>query len=510
MIKIKLSDKEKHGLTNEEIEIAIARKLEILLLPILRRNINFFYAGANIPKKAKAYEQEVNLEDIEESFEKREKTIDATCKPLCRTVAEILNANGIHAETVSCDTDIFRHTDVLITTSSGKQYIINYLEDMEIIQTNMRTPDFASEQYYNRRYKKFEGTTTTDGKHLDNIAFVASERLEQIDENLGYKKYGMYMDDVVEQIRKEFSDFRNQMAINEFLEERLKKLESDGKRFSEEEEKDIKKKITDKWQQMSDDEILERKVDWIFEYFNSRGKITGHTDFVMYYSRLLLAKVLSPEEYKKVERFDCFIRENEVEENSRIKDVLDYIHQEDEKLRFCMIKIPNSSYVFSTKEGVYLKLNADELRKLEQEAKISKSEKPSNLILLLADRGNALPLVFNPMGQKIINERAEMEDQDGSDEKIQLLAKSIKCTDGKFADGKVTSMEIPYPDGSTKFIYIDENNELAEIQYGKKRIYHYDDNKEEFIIENIKTSGAPGENGVPGWNGESQGREDDL
>jgi hypothetical protein len=28
--------------------------------------------------------------------------------------------------------------------------------------------------------------------------------------------------------------------------------------------------------------------------------ITGHTDFVMYYSRLLLAKVLSPEEYKKI------------------------------------------------------------------------------------------------------------------------------------------------------------------------------------------------------------------
>ena len=41
MINIKLTEKEKQGLTEEEIEIAMARKLEILILPHLRRNIKF-------------------------------------------------------------------------------------------------------------------------------------------------------------------------------------------------------------------------------------------------------------------------------------------------------------------------------------------------------------------------------------------------------------------------------------------------------------------------------------
>ena len=50
MIKLELSDEEKKGLTEDECEIAMARKLEILLIPYLRRNIDFFYAGANIPK----------------------------------------------------------------------------------------------------------------------------------------------------------------------------------------------------------------------------------------------------------------------------------------------------------------------------------------------------------------------------------------------------------------------------------------------------------------------------
>lgn len=87
-------------------------------------------------------------------------------------VVEILKENGINAETVSCDTDMFKHVDVLLTTRSGKKYIINYLEDIENIQTGMKTPDFASKAYYERRYKKFENSFTTDNKSLKEISFI--------------------------------------------------------------------------------------------------------------------------------------------------------------------------------------------------------------------------------------------------------------------------------------------------------------------------------------------------
>ena len=52
MINLRLNNEESKNLSEEEIEIAMARKLEILILPYLRRNINFFYAGGDLKGKA--------------------------------------------------------------------------------------------------------------------------------------------------------------------------------------------------------------------------------------------------------------------------------------------------------------------------------------------------------------------------------------------------------------------------------------------------------------------------
>jgi hypothetical protein len=222
MIKLDLNEKEKRNLTEEEIEIAKARKLEILILPILRRNMNFFYAGGDLKGKAVAYRNPTSKEETEQALTNKKGSIATVCKPLCKMAVEILQENGISAETVSCDTDMFRHTDVLITTKSGRQYIINYLEDMENIQTGMKTPDFASEAYYERRYKKFEEGLTTDGKSLENISFLDEKTLDKIDTNLGYKQQNMYMNTVIEQIKREFLNFREIMAENEWAIAKLK------------------------------------------------------------------------------------------------------------------------------------------------------------------------------------------------------------------------------------------------------------------------------------------------
>ena len=351
MIKVELTEKEKEGLTEDEMELAIARKLELMILPHIKRNINFFYAGANIPKKSRAYKQKVNEDELEQAIQGKRNPIPTSCRRLCKMVAQILRDNGINARTVSCDTDIFRHTDVLLTAKSGKQYIINYLEDAENIQTGMSTPDFASQKYYERRYKKFEGTETTDGKKLNKIDFISDDRLGKIDTNLGYKKYGMYMDTVIEQIRDEFADFRNIMADGEYLdtEYQMGKLVD----LSEEQKQKLKEKIEQKYQNFSDDEILEQKLDWLFNYFNERMDITGHTDFVMYYSRLLLKEVLTQEEYGKITRYDCFIKRKNITPDCLISDVLDFNNDENkEKMRFCMISLGDKSYVFSTKPNV--------------------------------------------------------------------------------------------------------------------------------------------------------------
>ena len=179
MIKLNLNEEEKKNLTEEEVELAMARKLEISMLPMLRRNMKFFYAGGNLKGKANAYRTPTSKEMTEQILKTKNGNIEIVCKPLCDMAAEILQENGINAQTVSCDTDMFRHTDVLITTKSGKKYIINYLEDIENIQTGMKTPDFASKGYYERRYKKFENGLTTDGKSLENISFLDEETLDK-------------------------------------------------------------------------------------------------------------------------------------------------------------------------------------------------------------------------------------------------------------------------------------------------------------------------------------------
>lgn len=478
MIKLNLSTKENHNLTKDEIEIAKARKLEFLILPHLRRNINFFYAGANIPKKSEAYNQPIKETELSEAISGKTPSLPVVCKPLCFMVAQILQENGMQAEPICCDTDIFRHTDVLLTTSSGKKYIINYLEDIENIQTGMSTPDFASEAYYERRYKKFEGGVTTDGKSLNGIAFLSKKELEKIDENLGYKRYNMYMDTVIQQLSVEFKNFRNIMAENEYLTE-LKAKEPIDKMGSEK----LREKIFTKYEKRSDEKILEQKLDWIFKFFNERMDITGHTDFVMYYSRLLLARVLSEEEYHKLTRYDCFVYKDKIPKDSLISDVLDYENTENNsKLRFCLLKLRNKGYVFSTKPGVHKKLTQSEIEELEKYAVLNKSQKPSDLLLMLCDKGNGLPLVFHPLGSQMLNDRARMINPDltESERKIELekLANSIIAT-----DGEVTSLTIPYPDGKSKYIYINENNEFSVKTKTRETVYHYNEITDNFEKE---------------------------
>lgn len=483
MIKLDLSTKESRNLTNDELEIAKARKLEFLILPHLRRNINFFYAGANIPKKSEAYNRPIKETELSEAISGKSPSLPVVCKPLCFMVSEILRENGINAEPVTCDTDIFRHTDVLITTSSGKKYIINYLEDMESIQTGMSTPDFASEPYYIRRYKKFEEGLTTDGKSLDGISFLTTEELEKIDENLGYKRYNMYMDTVIEQLKLEFQNFRTIMSENEYLTE-LQALQSQNS-VSEAQIAELKKKIESKYEKRSDEKLLEQKLDWLFNFFNERMDITGHTDFVMYYSRLLLSKVLSEEEYRRLIRYDCFAYRDKIPADSLIHDVLDFENSEsDSKIRFCLLKLRDKGYVFSTKPGAYKKLTQLEIEELEKYAVLNKTQKPSDLLLMLCDKGNGLPLVFHPLGSQMLNERANMINPELSEEErqkeLEKLAQSIIAT-----DGEITSLTIPYPDGKTKYIYINSNNEFTVKTRTRETIYHYNEANDSFEKEVI-------------------------
>lgn len=208
----------------------------------------------------------------------------------------------------------------------------------------------------------------------------------------------------------------------------------------------------------------------------------------MYYSRLLLQKVLTEEEYRKIKRYDCFVNKDKLPKETKISNILDFSNGENEKkIRFCLLKQGQNVYAFSTKPRTYEKLTIQDMEELQQYASISKAQIPSELVLKLCDRGNALPLIFHPLGSQMLNERAVLIEggnltQAEKEERIDKLSKEIKAT-----DGEVTSITIPYPDGEEKFIYIDKNNEFV-IKSKKNKtetIYHYNEDSDTFTKEEI-------------------------
>ena len=240
---------------------------------------------------------------------------------------------------------------------------------------------------------------------------------------------------------------------------------------------------------MTSAEELEAKMDWIFNYFNHRDNINGHADFVMYYSRLLLKEVLTEEEYRRITRYDCFVKNRDIPENSIIKDVLDSENPDIiDNNRFCMLTINDKAYIFSTKPKEYIKINDEQIQELKTYANLSKSEKPSDLMLNLCDRGNALPLVFHPLGSKLLNERAELIDKNLAEEErakaVKELADSIKTT-----DEPVTSISIPYPNGENKYLYINSSDEFVIRTNNNETIYHYNEENDSYEKEDV----GPGE-----------------
>ena len=116
---------------------------------------------------------------------------------------------------------------------------------------------------------------------------------------------------------------------------------------TKEAEEQAKSEIDKKYKNMTSDEELEAKIDWIFDYFNHRDNIKGHADFVMYYSRLLLKEVLKKEEYSKITRYDCFVNSKDIPEDSIIKNVLDFENPDNKvKNRFCMLTLNGKAYIF--------------------------------------------------------------------------------------------------------------------------------------------------------------------
>ena len=105
------------------------------------------------------------------------------------TINEMHNVN-IKARTLGYNEYEEGHVAVVVNID-GKNYYLDITLDLYRIQKGMKTKGFA------------KASEALDGTECETIS---DEALKEMDEKIGYCQYGMYMDDVIEMIRKEMQD----------------------------------------------------------------------------------------------------------------------------------------------------------------------------------------------------------------------------------------------------------------------------------------------------------------
>ena len=165
------------SLTGDMYELALSRMVCIELAKYYYRDEIFFLFKEN-------------LEDREDIYNRVPKGTNKniTCNSLCIILEQILRDHyGLNVKMNSVFSDRFAHKDVVLTTKSGKKYILNPLMDLVEYKVGFETTNFASKKMSDFYKSK-----------IPDIDYISKEELLQIDETIGYTTNGKYksLDDV--------------------------------------------------------------------------------------------------------------------------------------------------------------------------------------------------------------------------------------------------------------------------------------------------------------------------
>lgn len=120
------------------------------------------------------------------------------CTQASQLLSELLSSAHVRNRIVGYDPESEHHVDVVIMVD-GKEYCLNIIQDAAYIQKNFRTRYFATQPQ------------EKDSPMYDTIPV---EELDRIDKKLGLVPFGMYTDEIVEQLKK---DITNPEVVREVL-----------------------------------------------------------------------------------------------------------------------------------------------------------------------------------------------------------------------------------------------------------------------------------------------------
>lgn len=382
---ISLTPAEKKGLLGDLQEYAMVKKLFLQIAPHCRRDPQFFY-GADKPKeKVQAYDSK--LEYDEDGIN------DVVCKNISKWMVHQLALNGLNARIVSCDSDRCRHIDVLLITKSGKTYLFNPLENLELAQTHMRTNCNSDEVYYNDRYAKFEkgkrrkvrdisdSTLTEEEREailehdlfdmdllssfMGQIQFITDEETENVDKNLGY---GRYTDNSIPEIKEAIGKAGN------------------------------------------DVQTTQKVVETILKKFPELNNIKGHTDLIMYLSRILIPQFLTPEQRKNIIRYDGIIDNA----HANVLTTDEFAKGSDGKTRCVLIKVGDKCYMRTPND-----YSEVDLEKLKEQGVGVKQARHLSIEDPIRNRGIALPVLFTTEIQTKLGEIEEYITENFPEDEVQ-------------------------------------------------------------------------------------------
>ena len=216
------------------------------------------------------YDENITIDSIEKNDYSNK--IDVLCKQATEILQETLSRIGIKSQAKGYEEGEYNHI-YLLTNIKGRKYYLDIVRDLANIQKGFKTQYFGTKPYLFDRV---------------NCNTLNQEKVQDIDFKLGYCKKGMYMNDVIDMIKKEMKDRNN--FKNYILSENLKLK---GKRIS----KDI---------------ILKYKVDFIYNYFKNNideENKMGITEVQAFYGNIF-KKILTNEDRNKISHYQFCYDEN--------------------------------------------------------------------------------------------------------------------------------------------------------------------------------------------------------
>ena len=390
---------------HSERDIQILTNIRKYLIEIsskVYRDYKFFFQSENKEQRRSIYNHTIEITGDDETY-------PIVCKSCCERIKQdLISLYGYDIEVICCDSDEFGHCDILI--HGDKDYIINCLSDLELNQVGMKSKRFASRKYCEERYP--------DLLNNERIAFLSSDEVEKIDEEIGFFN-GMYFDDVIDRLSLEFHDFSKYLKSDDGLREAL--LGNVDTLYVDD---------------MDTLELLQAKFKFLCNYFNGRQNIIGHIELIRIY-KMLLKKFFSKDELKLIKWNNCFF--------DRTDNSLNYsiFNTSQARVRFISFEIGDMVYLISIVSNEFVYMSSEEWRRFKDNncviiAPISGSN--DSISEYLRNKGIGVNIMKHSVVKQILN---DIED-------------CIFCT--KDDDGKKSILDEVYNQGNKVLLTDDFNN----------------------------------------------------